>query len=1070
MESDMAERIPFTQKMLVAWAGPDVVRDAGSLVDRGLVLCAAFEPPEITGAILWNNRELKTSLTLLPDGNVESHCPCYANTERGLICAHVIALAMTLIQRAADPERERKHADEERRARRLATIDASRYLTRVPLDAAGAVPATLALTLAPDWRAHIHADGALVDVHLVHARNRLPLDQAPTDVPFAFSQAHEALLYVLEDISEGPVANPVLLRRRDLVNVLALSKGDVIEQADGEPLTVAATPLTSLITLDLDRETGDLLLTAHTETPFREPGLQPLHIVDGREGWVYAAGHFWPLDTVLPPPYHRLYHETVAVGRADVIRFLKRELPDLARCARIVTDLSLDLFTIDRAEPVFRLAVRGSPASLSATLFARYDGIEFVCSKPDPREHFAIPDPDDLMRYMVRHPCREKEALGILARTGLCGEVGDALDAIVGKRAVLNFLGRDLPALRRRGWRVELAGRIAPFLETMEFTTPVVRIDDDASGGWFDVRFEFDTGNGASLSPADIHTAIRRGEAFVSSGTRTVLIDSSAVNDMQDIFADCDAGEGGSRGAFRLASLYAPYVKSSLDVLDGIDIEDTPAWRDRAARGNRALAMPDATLPPDLEGTLRAYQKTGVAWLRFLEANGFAGILADEMGLGKTIQTLAWLQMPRLDASIRGRPALIVCPTSLVDNWAEECARFVPGLKVLTLVGQDRHTQWDALDKADIAVTSYALLRRDGAIYQERTFSVVVLDEAQHIKNRATQNARSVKGLRAAHRLVLTGTPVENGVADLWSIMDFLMPGYLGPYDQFRARYELPIARATPDSDPVQARLRRKLNPFLLRRLKSEVARDLPPKIERVAACRLTSDQAAVYRALAHSAQERLGKLVAERGFDRCRMDVLTTLMRLRQACCHLELLQMEGLQAAEPSSKLDAFMELVDEAIDGNHRILVFSQFTSMLAILRRELDAREIRYCYLDGATRDRMRVVHAFNTDRGVPLFLISLKAGGTGLNLTGADMVIHFDPWWNPAVEDQATDRAYRIGQKRTVYSIKLVTRGTVEEKVIALQERKRRIIDATLQSDDVAIRALSWDDVQDLLRL
>jgi superfamily II DNA or RNA helicase len=1067
----MATRIPFTQKMLVRWAGPDVVRDAGSLVDRGLVLRVEFEPPDITGAILWNNRELKTALTLLPDGNVESHCPCYANTERGLICAHVIALALTLVHRAADPERERKHADEERRARRLAAIDESCYITRVPADHAGAVPAKLALSLAPDWRTQVlAAGGAPLVVYIVHGRKRLPIDQAPTDVPFTFSQGHEALLYVLEDICEGPVANPVPLGTRDLVSVLTLSNGGLLEEDGSDPLTVAPTPLTSLITLDLDRETGDLLLTAHTETPFRDKGQQPLHIVSGREGWVYAAGHFWPLENVLPPPYQRLYHETVPVARKDVIRFLKRELPDLAQSARIVTDLSIDLFTIDRAEPVFRLAVRGSPASLSATLSARYDGIEFVCSKPDPREHFAIPDPDDLMRYMVRHPCREKEALGILARTGLRGEVGDALESIVGKREVLNFLGRDLPALRRRGWRVELAGRVAPFLEEMEFATPVVRIEDAASGGWFDVRFEFDTGNGAGLAPAEIHAAIRRGEAFVTTGTRTVLIDSAAISDLKEIFADCDAGDGGTRGAFRLASLYAAYVKSSLDALDGIDVEDTPSWRDRAAQSNRALDMPAVTLPSALDATLRPYQKTGVAWLRFLEANGFAGILADEMGLGKTVQTLAWLQLPRLDASIRGRPALIVCPTSLVDNWAEECARFVPGLKVLTLVGQDRHTQWDALDSVDVAVTSYALLRRDREIYQEREFSAVVLDEAQHIKNRATQNARSVKGLRAAHRLVLTGTPVENGVADLWSIMDFLMPGYLGPYDRFRARYELPIARATPESEPVQARLRRKLNPFLLRRLKSEVARDLPPKIQRVAACRLTADQAAVYRELARSAQDRLARLVAERGFDRCRMDVLTTLMRLRQACCHLELLQLDGLRAAEPSSKLDTFMELVDEAIDGNHRILVFSQFTSMLAILRRELEAREIRYCYLDGATRDRMRVVHTFNTERSVPLFLISLKAGGTGLNLTGADMVIHFDPWWNPAVEDQATDRAYRIGQKRTVYSIKLITRGTVEEKVVALQERKRRIIDATVTSDETAVRNLSWNDVQELLSL
>ena len=1063
-------RLPFTRKKLIEWAGHDVVRDAESMIKRGLLLQADYEPPNIVGAVLWNNRELKTSLTLLPDGNVESHCPCYANIERGLICAHVIALAASLIQRATDPERERRHADEQRRARRLSAIDESLYLKRVPADAPGAVSANLVLTLAADWKETCPSGRVSLTCELKSAQQRVPIDQAPYDVPFTLTKSHEALLYVLEDICEGPVQNPVTLKGNDLLNVIALLSGNVIEQEGGDPIVVAATPLATTLTMDLDRETGDLLLIANTETPFRDRGTHPLHVVAGHEGCVYSANHFWPMENVFPPPYHRLYHETVVVSREDVIRFLKRELPTLKQHARVATDLSLDLFTIDRAEPIFRLAVRGSPASLSATLFARYGELEFVCSKPDPRDHFAVPDPHDLMRYMVRHPCREKEALAILARTGLRGEVGDALESIVGKREVLNFLGRDLPALRRRGWRMELEGRVSPFMESIDFATPVVCVTDDASGGWFDVGFDFDDGRGGSLSPSDIHAAIRKGESFVNTGGRTILIDSDAVTAMQDVFADCAAGEGGQAGMFRLSSLYAPYVKSSLDALDGIDVEDTSDWRNRAAQGNRSLQAPPVTIPPELDGILRAYQKDGVAWLRFLEANGFGGILADEMGLGKTVQTLVWLQMDRLHAAARGRPALIVCPTSLVDNWAEECAKFVPSMSVITLVGQDRHTRWEELSNVDVAITSYALLRRDSDVYQNHPFSVVVLDEAQHIKNRTTQNALSVKNLQARHRLVLTGTPVENGVADLWSIMDFLMPGYLGAYDQFRTRYETPIMRATPDSEPVQARLRRKLNPFLLRRLKSEVARDLPPKIEKVSMCRLSADQAAVYKELVDTSRQRLQKLVATRGFNKCRMDILTTLMRLRQACCHLELLKLPDLRAKEPSSKLDIFMELLDEAIDGNHRILVFSQFTSMLAILRRELDAQGIRYCYLDGATRDRMTVVRTFNTDHKVPVFLISLKAGGTGLNLTGADMVIHFDPWWNPAVEDQATDRAHRIGQKNTVYSLKLITRGTVEEKVLALQKKKRQIIDATVQSDNAVVQSLSWEDVQDLLTL
>jgi SNF2 family DNA or RNA helicase len=300
--------------------------------------------------------------------------------------------------------------------------------------------------------------------------------------------------------------------------------------------------------------------------------------------------------------------------------------------------------------------------------------------------------------------------------------------------------------------------------------------------------------------------------------------------------------------------------------------------------------------------------------------------------------------------------------------------------------------------------------------------------------------------------------------------MDFLMPGYLGPHDRFRKNYELPIAKGDDLAPVAQSKLKRKLSPFLLRRLKRDVATDLPPKIERVAFCGLSPDQQTVYRELLAESRRRLTQLVQDQGFNRARMEVLKTLLRLRQVCCHLGLLKNDALVADNPSAKMELFLELLNEAMDGGHRVLVFSQFVTMLGLIREELDRRGVGYCYLDGSTQERMQVVHTFNTDRSIPLFLISLKAGGTGLNLTGADMVIHYDPWWNPAVEAQATDRAYRIGQKRTVYGIKLITRGTIEEKVLAMQERKQAIIDATLENDEQVMDKLSWEDVQELLEL
>jgi SNF2 family DNA or RNA helicase len=300
--------------------------------------------------------------------------------------------------------------------------------------------------------------------------------------------------------------------------------------------------------------------------------------------------------------------------------------------------------------------------------------------------------------------------------------------------------------------------------------------------------------------------------------------------------------------------------------------------------------------------------------------------------------------------------------------------------------------------------------------------------------------------------------------------MDFLMPKYLGSHDSFRKHYEQPIAVGGAFGEVAQKKLRRKLHPFLLRRMKKEVAKDLPARIDRVAYCPLSADQQAVYKELLRASQQQITDLVSKQGFNRSRMEILKTLMRLRQVCCHLDLLKLEGLESKYPSEKLSLFFELVDEAIDADHRILVFSQFTSMLAILKRELEQRSIAYCYLDGSTKDRMSVVHTFNTSRDIPIFLISLKAGGTGLNLTGADMVIHYDPWWNPAVEDQATDRAHRIGQQRTVYNVKLISRDTVEEKVLAMQQKKKAVISATLASDEQVLEKLNWEDIRELLEL
>jgi superfamily II DNA or RNA helicase len=1060
---------PITRKMLVDWAGERKFQEGKALYERGLVQGVEYEEPVVSGTILRGARSVKSSFRVLRDGSAESLCPCYDNRERGIICTHVIAIGLALIDRLTDPDRERKRREEIRRANRLQAIDESEYAARARRGTPGTRDASLELHLPADWDRQVRRGGVRVACRARIGTERVALPDLPDGWVLGLDEADESLLFVLEDIQGGPLSESIDLSLTDLMNALGLCRGRRIRVAGREePAVVNAAPMESALHVDLDRGNGELLLRVVTALPFEDEREFPVYIVAGKQGWVYHAGHFWPLDNVLPGPLQSIYYEPAAIGRPAVPRFFRAELARLKESMRVVTDLSPDLFTIEPAEPRFRVQLRGSPASLAPTVYAEYDGIRLVAGKPDPAGHFALPDPADFLRYTVRHDRAEMEALAWLGRFGIEGDRGDEMTPVVGCREVLNFLGRAVPMMRRRGWRVEFAGRIAPEAEAMQCMTPVVRVESGAGPAWFEVEYRFEDQTGASISHAEIRRALHKGDSYIECGGRIVLLDTEAVESLSDLFSECSGSVGEGHNRFRVPSIYSAYVQLSLDALDGVDVEAQSEWIARVARQNRRTPPTECALPAGIEPIMREYQKEGVRWLRFLEASGFCGILADEMGLGKTLQALAWLAMERLCEDARGRPALVVCPTSLVENWAEEAARFVPEMRTLMLTGSTRHERWEEIEGRDLVITSYALLRRDIERYLNTEFSALILDEAQHIKNHSTRNAVAAKQVRAANRLVLTGTPMENSVADVWSIMDFLMPSYLGGRREFRRRFELPIARNDELGQKAQATLRRKVQPFLMRRLKSDVAKDLPPKIARTATCGLTADQQAVYRELLDDARRRLTDLVAEQGFDRSRMEVLRTLLRLRQACCHLDLLKMDGMRAEKPSAKMDLFFELLDEALDSGHRMLVFSQFVSMLSILRRELEARDLSYCYLDGATKNRMDVVREFNTRREIPLFLISLKAGGTGLNLTGADTVIHFDPWWNPAVEDQATDRAYRIGQKKTVYSIKLITRGTVEEKVVDMQRRKQALIDATVAKSEPALSRMGWEEIREIL--
>jgi len=470
------------------------------------------------------------------------------------------------------------------------------------------------------------------------------------------------------------------------------------------------------------------------------------------------------------------------------------------------------------------------------------------------------------------------------------------------------------------------------------------------------------------------------------------------------------------------------------------------------------------TIPPSLESVLRDYQKEGFRWLRTMEEVGFGGILADDMGLGKTLQVLALLLAAKEEGSTHA-PSLVVCPTSVVLGWEQEAAHFAPALSVLCVIG-DAATRRQLLERAedyDLVVTSYDMLKRDVAAYEPLTFRYHILDEAQYIKNSATQNARAAKCIHSAQRFALTGTPVENRLSELWSIFDFLMPGLLFSQQKFRARFEQPLMKG---EDPrVPERLGELVGPFILRRLKKEVLTQLPEKTERVLPANMERVQRQVYLDTLASLRQQLTGVGDRRLYGKNRIAVLAQLTRLRQICCDPRLC-CEGYTGG--SGKLEACMELLREAVAGGHKVLLFSQFTSMLALLKDRLEEEGIAYYLLQGSTSKEQRaaMVKAFNGDR-TPVFLISLKAGGTGLNLTGADMVIHYDPWWNLAAQNQATDRAHRIGQKNPVQVVRLVARDSIEDNILRMQEEKWRLATSVVEGDGPPITAMT---AHELLRL
>lgn len=575
-----------------------------------------------------------------------------------------------------------------------------------------------------------------------------------------------------------------------------------------------------------------------------------------------------------------------------------------------------------------------------------------------------------------------------------------------------------------------------------------------------EINFNLD---GIDIDEIDgIFAALRDDKTYyrLKDGTFLPLQDENFKN-IKELVDEFDINIG--RDKITMPKYMSLYLDEYMDKnkIENLDVEEGFSNLLLDVRESREL---EYELPAQLEDVLRDYQKKGFSWLKTMTRYGFGGILADDMGLGKTIQVIAFLMAEKEE---RGAyPSIVVVPTSLVYNWQSEVDKFSKGkLSSLVIQGskEDRIRQAENIMDYDLVITSYPLLRNDLDLYEDIKFRFCILDEAQNIKNSESLNAKSTKAIKAENKFALTGTPMENSLSELWSIFDFLMPGYLLSKKKFTDIYEKPIFK--DNNELALKSLNKKISPFILRRLKKDVLKELPEKIEQKVLVDMTKNQKEIYLYYIRTLRQEIEDEIKKKGYSRSHIKILTALTRLRQICCDPGLF-VDKYRGG--SGKLESLENIIEEAVAGGHRMLIFSQFTSMLDIIKKSLLKKGISHMYLNGATpmEDRNNMVKEFNAGKG-DIFLVSLKAGGSGLNLVGADMVIHFDPWWNPAVEEQATDRAYRLGQENTVQVIKLITKGTIEEKIFELQEHKKEMIDLVIQEGETLISKL---DEKELLSL
>jgi superfamily II DNA or RNA helicase len=1036
-----------------------------------------------------------TTIQLGGDG-ISSKCSCPAFQKTGHHCKHVAALLITVRNQARaqqpprretpqaapqpsavpTPPRESKPSRRRERRRRTQTqpVQASPRLEAPTAD--GAARSTgLGAWLAPDgalrrieleYRVHVRGGGLTITVLDLSAR--LPLLPSAALAWQALSPtADRDALRILARFESGNARHPA-------VDVRGEDAADLLPKLEGRRVLLEPALMQLRFSSEILRPHFDLEMVGNDtivakasferEANGRRFSLSSGGWFEGTPGWHIdtTEGIARPIDArVSPAALRRLLRApTIAEPASELINLITNYLPRLSlELGATLPDLSQVADLVD-LPPQFRMRAGGSLVKAEVSLRTAYGDLEVEVRADGISPPIIVKPPSESQRG--RATCvradivAQQEAVQLLIDLGL--KPGDDGESFVAEGAdALRFWSEGIGSLPE-SWDLYVPEELVG----VQVRSKPVQMQARVSSGvdWLNVQITWES-DGVTIDRKDIEQCLREGKKFVRlSDDSYAPLDADRVEAMvqREIELIASTGKNG-----KLPLSQAGRVQELLNQLP--DAKVTATTKQLFKKLASIDEIKQIKKPRALKATLRPYQEQGLSWLKFVHDLGTGGILADDMGLGKTVETLALLLLVKQEnKTLR---ALIVAPTSVVGNWVREIEKFAPSLTTSLWHGAGRKEQQKDLTSANVIITSYALLRRDIELLTKLKLDYVILDEAQAIKNPQSATAHAAKELTPNRRLALTGTPIENRLTEIWSIFDFVSPGILPPLAKFEERFSRPIDQGDSKS---AARLKAIIHPFILRRTKNEVAKDLPAKIESDKVIDLGPDQRAIYTQVLREVRAQVMGELDRLGMAKSQLHILAGLTKLRQAACDPRLLGLPRQFSHEDSAKVMAFRELIEEAEAGGHRVLVFSQFVSMLKILKNALDEDKVRYEYLDGSTQDRAERIDRFQDDPTISVFLISLKAGGSGLNLTGADTVIHFDPWWNPAVEDQASDRAHRIGQKKVVTVYRLVAAGTIEEKILELKEKKRELVSAVLTEDSGGAKKLSRSDLDELFKL